>query len=353
MIEILLRQLLRLSMAGKATVIVIAIVVISGSAIAVNTAIPHRSTANFCKVYSQEKAKYIHATNSDNIGAGLGAVLSIPELFDELDKVAPDEIEPDVANIRDSLKRARDAAGSSADNPLAGLGSSLVAGLASAQSWQNVSSFVDQNCPKTPEEKAAIKAQADKATLDKAEIDLENAAIDITGSITARSGGASDSKPLGLTDQMDADLKTIRDDIAQKQTWAREATTTASDCKNLRETLTDGYNFLAADIRSVEEQGWPPAWVTSSDPTTLNPTTLGPKINKLKAEIDRYRQLGGDPTTIKPGSYDSIDEVLTEAQALLDRMTAEIEEAKTKTPDWYLIQLRTIYQQAHFGGACG
>jgi hypothetical protein len=34
-------------------------------------------------------------------------------------------------------------------------------------------------------------------------------------------------------------------------------------------------------------------------------------------------------------------------------MTAEIEEAKTKTPDWYLIQLRTIYQQAHFGGACG
>jgi hypothetical protein len=347
-------RFLRLSSQGKVAVTVIVVAAIGGTAFGAHAVVtPQRSTANFCKVYSQEKAKYIRDTSSDNVGVGLMAVMAVPQLFDKLDKVAPDEIESDVANIRDSLKKSMDAGASGTpDNPFAGLGGALVAGLQSAQSWQNVSNFVDQRCPKTPEEQAALKAQADKAALEKAGIDVYNGVVAINGDVV-NDLGMENTKPLGLTDQLDGDLQSMRDEIANQRRQVAEAipgTLVPSDCDNLRSTLKYSYDMLAADIKSVKANGWPPTIEVS--PTSLNPITLRQDISELQTAINRYRQLGGDPSAKTPNS-ESPDATVTKAQAYVAEMDAEIENAKTHTPDWYLNQLHDIYLRAHLGGICG
>jgi len=224
-----------------------------------------------------------------------------------------------------------------------------VAGFASAQSWQNVSNYIDQNCPKAPEEQAALKAEADKEALDRAQRDVYNAVVAINGD-AVNNPSMDGVKPLGLTSQMDSDLQTMRDALTEQRKNALEPTTVRADCENLRSILTDDYNTMVADISSVKDQGWPPTIDTS--PSELNPTTLGQHIGDLQNAIDRYRQLGGDPASATPNS-ESPDQTIAKAQALQNGMTTEIEDAKIHTPDWYLAQLRDIYQHAHLGGVCG
>lgn len=295
MIEAITRWFVHLSQAGRLTVAISVMIGVTVVGVGAHAAVrPNRSTVNFCKVYSQEKARYIHATNGDDIGTGLSAVLAIPQLFDKLDKVAPAEIEPDVANIRDSLKKAEDAGGSvDLNDPLSGLASGLagglIAGLESAQSWENVSRFVDQNCPKTPEELAALKAQADKETLENAKTTVYNAVVALNGDVLNGPAGTN-PHPLGLTSQLDSDLQTLKDTIAEQQKNASEPTTTQDDCENLRSIAKDAYEQLVADVKAVEAAGWPP----KLDPDQTS-ARLRQDIASAQEAVAKLRSLGGDP----------------------------------------------------------
>ena len=112
-----------------------------------------RTTAGFCSVYHQQEQQYLaqynHPSSSDGLGDLvdlIGAVSDWVPIFEKLDQAAPPSIEPDVQNILDSLKQEDQAAGQEVTNPLAGLASGLDAALMSSASWQNLNTFIEQNC---------------------------------------------------------------------------------------------------------------------------------------------------------------------------------------------------------------
>lgn len=67
-------------------------------------------------------------------------------MFDRLEKVAPEEIQPEVAAVRDSMKDQLDSAGDAVGDPLGALGGALVAGLASMGSYSAVERYIESNC---------------------------------------------------------------------------------------------------------------------------------------------------------------------------------------------------------------
>lgn len=114
---------------------------------------PSRTTAGFCSVYHQQEEQYLaqygHPSTTDGLAdlAGLiGAVSDWVPIFGKLDQAAPPSIEPDVQNVLDSLKQEEQAAGQEVSNPLAGLASGLDAAMMSSASWQDLNTFIAQNC---------------------------------------------------------------------------------------------------------------------------------------------------------------------------------------------------------------
>jgi hypothetical protein len=155
---------------------------------------PERSVASFCKTYQAEKTRYLKQTNvqkdsgAGDLFSGLNAVLTIPEMFDRLDKVAPDDIEPDVARIRDSLKESRDAAAQSKGDPLAALGPALISGLTTMDAWSRVGSYVDRNCER-PRAVAAPASVAPATAATPTTVVTEDAATDTTEPATTNTTG--------------------------------------------------------------------------------------------------------------------------------------------------------------------
>jgi hypothetical protein len=74
-------------------------------------------------------------------------------IFDKLDQVAPDDIEPDVAAIRDSLKAQTASAGGAYKDPIGTMLGGLVSSMTTTGSWQRVSDYVVAQC----EEKAPAR----------------------------------------------------------------------------------------------------------------------------------------------------------------------------------------------------
>lgn len=123
-----------------------------------------RSTEAFCQTYQEQKqayiAKYMKASgdvqtlgDQDALLGLLGGTAMIAQslgdvivIFDKLDKVAPDDIEPDVAAVRDSMKSQLDSASDMMSDPLGAIMGSLMQGLTSGGSWQRVSDYVQTNC---------------------------------------------------------------------------------------------------------------------------------------------------------------------------------------------------------------
>jgi hypothetical protein len=89
------------------------------------------------------------AATSDPLG-GLIALISVPQdlaaFLGKLDRVAPEEIEPDVAALHDALEKQIAAQGASGAKTAAGLASSLVASLTSARALQRVDVWTVKNC---------------------------------------------------------------------------------------------------------------------------------------------------------------------------------------------------------------
>lgn len=122
-----------------------------------------RSPEKFCAVYREEKQAYLKrmdkanssldSSSSDSAAAlfgGLGEALSaltdLPHMFDRLDKVAPDDIEPDVAAIRDFLQKQIDSAGDAVQNPGGALIGNLMGSFQVSSSWERVGAYVKDTC---------------------------------------------------------------------------------------------------------------------------------------------------------------------------------------------------------------
>lgn len=122
----------------------------------------NRSVEAYCSVFygegQQLRSQWAAAGSSEDPFAGLAAVFSAPRdlavFFDKLDKVAPEEIEPDVAELRDAFQQQADSLGSQAggvlDNPLGALAGSLAAGLSTAGVEQRVDDYTLKNCGPPP-----------------------------------------------------------------------------------------------------------------------------------------------------------------------------------------------------------
>jgi hypothetical protein len=121
-----------------------------------------RSVENYCTTYEAEKKayldKYAELSRTANeqedpllavvisAGAGIASIGDARAIFDKLADVAPQEIQPDVETVRDSLQQSIDDAGEALDNPLSGLGKALLNGLTSAGSWDRVGAWTEENC---------------------------------------------------------------------------------------------------------------------------------------------------------------------------------------------------------------
>lgn len=111
-----------------------------------------KTAAGFCQVYYQQEeqylAKYGEPANSGlaELGQLIGALSDWVPIFEALDQAAPPDIEPDVHNILDSLQQEEQDAGQEASDPLGGLASGLMARMMSTASWENLGTYIEQNC---------------------------------------------------------------------------------------------------------------------------------------------------------------------------------------------------------------
>lgn len=111
-----------------------------------------RTAADFCRTLAQQKAQYLstYGTPSGNgledLLKAVSAVGQWVPIFEALQQNSPPEIEPQVANIVDSLKQEQQAAGSAAADPLGAIFSGLMTSLESSGSWQQVSNYANAHC---------------------------------------------------------------------------------------------------------------------------------------------------------------------------------------------------------------
>jgi hypothetical protein len=116
-----------------------------------------RSAAAYCDAFYSGAAP-LHAkmtqaaasSSSDPLTGFATAISSIGDLesiFDRMDKHAPDEIESDTAQVRDSLKRLQENLGAGAQNPIGALASNVVTSLTSAGAFQRVGDYLQAHCP--------------------------------------------------------------------------------------------------------------------------------------------------------------------------------------------------------------
>lgn len=128
---------------------------------------PARSVKKFCSTYNSEKAQFLSRYGSvgkSNGGSptagsaltdlllGLQSLGDVTVIFTKLEKVAPDEIEPDMAVVLDSWKGMQGTLGDEASNALNPKGmigvilKGLVASAQSNGSWTRVSDYIQHNC---------------------------------------------------------------------------------------------------------------------------------------------------------------------------------------------------------------
>jgi hypothetical protein len=114
---------------------------------------PPPTAADFCNTLAQQKAKYLSAyghpstTNPlDDLVQVISAVGQWVPIFEALQQSSPPDIEPQVANIVDSLKQQEQEASSAGTSVFGALVSSLMTGIESSGSWEQVSEYATEHC---------------------------------------------------------------------------------------------------------------------------------------------------------------------------------------------------------------
>jgi hypothetical protein len=115
-----------------------------------------RSAANFCHTYEKDKARLIKqygnagSDPNDPLGgfiSAFGMMGGAADMFSDLAKVAPPEIESATEHIRDEMN-AQPNVGNPLDpgSVLGALGTSLGMGLMATDAWQQVGNYVTNVC---------------------------------------------------------------------------------------------------------------------------------------------------------------------------------------------------------------
>lgn len=132
-----------------------------------------RSVEAYCSTFygegSELRDQWTEAGGSDLLGQAvtlLQAPQDLATFFDKLEKVAPDDIQPDVAAVRDSLKDQIDAMTSiDPGSPWKAALQSMLIGVSSGGSWQRVDEWTLENCGPPPgSEQASGSASADESS---------------------------------------------------------------------------------------------------------------------------------------------------------------------------------------------
>lgn len=117
-----------------------------------------RSVAAYCASFfrqADQLSSQWAAGNSDpDPLVGIVQLFGMPQqievFFANLDKVAPQSIEADVAAVKQSFQQEDSDLGSEASNPLGGLVGGLVNAITSAPAFNAVDAWTSQNCGPMP-----------------------------------------------------------------------------------------------------------------------------------------------------------------------------------------------------------
>lgn len=144
--------------------------------------------------------------------------------FDKLDKVAPQDIEPDVAAVRDSLKRQLDSLGSvDVRDPLSTAFQQLLIGASSSGSWQRVDDYTTSNCGPPPvaaasgTSSAPSSAPAASGPATAPAVGTQLASISTDGRVNVISSGSGFTVVQSLTTQGGEQSKVTAFDAAGRQ----------------------------------------------------------------------------------------------------------------------------------------
>jgi len=129
------------------------VAVLGASLVSACSSSPPPTAADFCHTLAQQKARYLsaygHPSTTNPLADLVQAVSAIGQwvpIFEALQQNSPPDIEPQVANIVDSLKQEEQQAGSAGDNVLGALVSGLMTSIESSGSWQQVADYAAQHC---------------------------------------------------------------------------------------------------------------------------------------------------------------------------------------------------------------
>lgn len=123
-----------------------------GACLLASCSSPPPTAADFCRTLAQQKAQYLSAYGTpsgnglEDLIKAISAIGQWVPIFEALRQNSPPEIEPQVANIVDSLKQEQQEAGSAASNPLSAIVSGLMTSLESSGSWEQVSNYATAHC---------------------------------------------------------------------------------------------------------------------------------------------------------------------------------------------------------------
>ncbi|HUY10040.1 MAG TPA: hypothetical protein VMW80_11470 [Candidatus Dormibacteraeota bacterium] len=84
----------------------------------------------------------------------MGKLITAPEqlanFFDQLDKVAPSDIEPDVGTLQKAFQKESDSLAQDLTDPMAGIVSGLATGLSSVSAYEAVDKWTVDQCGPPP-----------------------------------------------------------------------------------------------------------------------------------------------------------------------------------------------------------
>jgi hypothetical protein len=123
---------------------------------------PQRSVAAFCKTYqttalalrskydNQVDAAVAEKDDATSLFMGVSSLLEaqgdIAVLFDRLERVAPDDIQSDVAALRDTFQQNAKSTAQNATNPFGLLASGLVSAFQNQGSYKRVDQYIRNHC---------------------------------------------------------------------------------------------------------------------------------------------------------------------------------------------------------------
>jgi hypothetical protein len=124
-----------------------------GACLTTGCSSPPPTAADFCQTLAQQKAQYLSTYGNTSGGNALEDLVKVISavgqwvpIFETLQQNSPPAIEPQVANIANSLKEEQQAAVNEASDPLGALVSGLMTSLESSGSWQQVDNYINANC---------------------------------------------------------------------------------------------------------------------------------------------------------------------------------------------------------------